>query len=152
LEQNARFGHSRDSRNCRCSRREDELKILLLILTAFFLQSCDSPLYALQTTASWYSYESCIKEGTSGRITASGEKFNHNELTAAMWDVPFGTRFKVTNIKNGKSVIVRITDRGPAKRLVKKGRLIDLSKASFAQIAKLSDGVIPVKIEKILKD
>lgn len=98
-------------------------------------------------TASWYSYESCIKEGTNGRITASGAKFDHNALTAASWQYPFGTRLKVTSLSTNRSVIVNVTDRGPSKKLVKKGRVIDLSKGAFQRIAKLSDGVVPVKIE-----
>lgn len=112
------------------------------LLTAFLI-TCN----AYGQTASWYSYESCVAEGTSGRYTASGERFNHQDLTCASWDYKFGTQVKVTNLKNGKSVIARVNDRGPAKRLYKKGRVIDLSKASFARIADLREGVIPVKIE-----
>ena len=98
-------------------------------------------------TASYYTYESCVREGTSGVWTASGERFNHDDLTAAMWGVKFGTRVKVTNIDNGKSVIVRINDRGPSKKLVKKGRIIDLSKGAFKSIANLKRGIINVKVE-----
>jgi rare lipoprotein A len=67
--------------------------------------------------ASWYGHE-------SGNRTANGEKFNPMALTAAHRHLPFGTRVKVTNLKNNKSVIVRINDRGPFVR----GRIIDLSK------------------------
>lgn len=100
-------------------------------------------------TASYYTYESCKREGTSGIWTASGERFNENDLTCAMWKVKFGAFLKVTNLANGKSVIVRCNDRGPAKRLVKKGRIIDLSKGAFLRIANLKDGVIKVKVEKL---
>lgn len=117
---------------------------LIIASSLVVFSSCD---VAQAETASWYSYESCIKEGTSGRFTASGEKFNHNELTAASWKYPFGTKVKVTNLKNGKSTTVKINDRGPSKRLVKKGRVIDLSKAAFQSISPLSAGVIPVRIE-----
>lgn len=99
--------------------------------------------------ASWYSYESCRKEGTSGRLTASGSPFNHHAQTAAMWDVPFGSKFKVTNLANGKNTIVEINDRGPAKRLVKKGRIIDLSKGAFSKIASLREGMIKVSVERV---
>lgn len=98
-------------------------------------------------TASYYTVESCKREGTSG-ITASGELLNDNNLTAAMWGVPFGTLVKVTNINTGKRVVVRINDRGPAKNLVKKGRIIDLSKEAFQRIGDLRQGVITVSVEK----
>ena len=91
-----------------------------------------------QVVASWYG------EKYRGKATASGEPFNPSELTAAMWDVPFGTRFRVTY--QGKSVVVRINDRGPAKHL-KRG--IDLSKAAFKKLSPLGKGLIKVKIEKI---
>src|SRR5689334_8314435 len=69
--------------------------------------------------------------------TASGERFNPNELTAAHKTLPFGTRVRVTNRHNGKSVVVRINDRGPFV----KGRVIDLSRAAARAIN--MDGVAP---------
>ena len=77
--------------------------------------------------------------------TASGERYDHAKKTAAHKKLPFGTRVKVTHIKNGKSVIVRINDRGPFV----KGRIIDLSGSAFGSIANFEDGVINVKIEVI---
>jgi rare lipoprotein A len=73
--------------------------------------------HGLIGVASWYGNE-------SGNRTASGERFNPKALTAAHKHLPFGTRVKVTNLKNNKSVIVKINDRGPFVR----GRIIDLSK------------------------
>jgi rare lipoprotein A len=70
--------------------------------------------------ASWYG------PGFHGRLTANGERFNTNSLTAAHRTLPFGTRVRVTNAKTGRSVVVRINDRGPFT----KGRVIDLSKAA----------------------
>ena len=78
-----------------------------------------------------------------GKKTANGEIFNENSLTAAHKTLPFGTRVKVTNLDNGKSVVVRINNRGPYS----KGRVIDLSKAAFAKIANTSKGVTKVKLE-----
>lgn len=78
--------------------------------------------------------------------TANGEVFNPEHLMCASWNYPFDTFLRVTNIANGKSVIVKVNDRGPAKRL---GRAIDLSRASFRKIADIRQGVIPVRIEKI---
>lgn len=121
--------------------------LLKIIVIAILMSLFASSIWA--DTASYYTYKSCVREGTSGVWTASGERFNENDLTAAMWGVPFGTRIKVTNIENGKSIIVRINDRGPSKRLVKQGRIIDLSKGAFQRIASLKDGIIRVKIERI---
>ena len=93
-------------------------------------------------TASWYAEFSPGIRPT----TANMEHFDHNKLTCAMWGVPFNTRIEVTNIENGKKVMVRVNDRGPAKRLCRKGRIIDLSMASFSKIEKLDKGLAKVRI------
>jgi rare lipoprotein A len=98
-------------------------------------------------TASWYSYASCKREGTSGLWTASRERFDENALTCASPHYPFGTILSVTNLKNKKTVRVRVNDRGPNASLFNKGRVIDLSKGAFRTIAPLSEGVVPVSIE-----
>lgn len=77
------------------------------------------------------------------RKTANGERYRHDVLTAAHRTVPFGTRVRVTNLDNGKSVVVRINDRGPFVR----GRVIDLSKSAFSSIGRLSDGLLDVRIQ-----
>lgn len=79
------------------------------------------------------------------RKTASGERFDQNAKTAAHKKLPFGTNVKVTNLKNGKSVIVRINDRGPFI----KGRIIDLSRSAFSRIGNTRAGIIKVRIEVI---
>lgn len=81
----------------------------------------------------------------NGRRTASGERFDQGKLTAAHRTLPFGTRVKVVNRHNGKSVVVRVNDRGPFV----KGRVIDLSSAAFRHIAYLGAGVVPVQIEVV---
>jgi rare lipoprotein A len=121
--------------------------IFTLFFAVLFIGCNKDPVWASGFTASYYTYESCRREGTSGVWTASGERYNENDLTAAMWDVPFGTKVKVTNLKNNKSIIVRINDRGPSRRLARQGRIIDLSKAAFTAIADLRLGVIPVEVE-----
>lgn len=94
-------------------------------------------------TASWYSHQSPgIK-----KTTANMEIFDDTDMTCAMWDVPFNQKLRVTNIKNGKSVVVRVNDRGPHKRYVRKGRVVDLSKGAFKKIAGLKKGLISVKVE-----
>ncbi|WP_248746765.1 septal ring lytic transglycosylase RlpA family protein [Pseudomonas sp. MWU12-2037] len=80
-----------------------------------------------------------------GKRTASGEPFNQHGLTAAHRQLPFGTRVKVTNLANDKSVIVRINDRGPHTR----GRLIDLSREAAAQLGMLQDGTARVRIQSL---
>jgi rare lipoprotein A len=120
--------------------------ILMTAVIVFFLIIAA---IAHADTASYYTYQSCVREGTSGVWTASGERFNENDLTAAMWGIKFGTQVKVTNLANGKVVVVKINDRGPSKRLVRKGRVIDLSKGAFLKLASLKQGVIKVKVEVI---
>jgi rare lipoprotein A len=80
-----------------------------------------------------------------GRSTASGEKYKHTKFTAAHKSLPFGTKIKVTNIKNNKSVEVRINDRGPYVD----GRIVDLSKSAAEQLGFINDGIVDVKIEVI---
>lgn len=87
--------------------------------------------------AAWYGAK------FQGRKTASGEKFDRRKLTAAHRKLPFGTRVKVTNLNNGKSVIVRINDRGPYG----KGRIIDLSEAAAKKVRMIRSGVVPVRVK-----
>lgn len=98
-------------------------------------------------TASWYSVASCKREGTwqkYGGLMANGKKFDDDKLTCASWDYPFGTKLKITNTDNGKSVVCEVTDRGPAKRLYRKGRTVDLSKEAFSVIASINRGIINI--------
>ncbi len=88
-------------------------------------------------TASWYG------EKYHGRKTANGEIFNMHKLTAAHRKLPLVTIVKVTNLKNRKSVVVRVNDRGPYIR----GRIIDLSYAAAKEIEMVKDGIAKVKIE-----
>lgn len=80
-----------------------------------------------------------------GRPTASGEKYNKKAFTAAHKTLPFGTKVRVTNTANGKSVDVIINDRGPFK----KGRIIDLSRAAAQKIGLLQSGVAKVTVEQL---
>ena len=86
--------------------------------------------------ATWYGV---------GRGTASGERFNKHAMAAAHRTLPFGTRVRVTNQRNGRSVIVRINDRGPFVR----GRIIDVTEAAAVQLGMKRDGVVPVKVERL---
>jgi rare lipoprotein A len=86
--------------------------------------------------ASWYALSS---------KTASGERMNPNALTAAHRSLPFGTKVLVENLNNGRSVVVRINDRGPFVG----GRIIDVSKAAAAQIGMLQSGTANVRITPV---
>lgn len=90
--------------------------------------------------ATWYG------GGHHGGPTASGERFNKNALTAAHRTLPMGTRVRVTNQNNGRSVIVRINDRGPYGS---KRRIIDVSEAAARQLGMIDAGVVPVRVEVI---
>ena len=81
--------------------------------------------------------------GFHGKKTATGEKFDQNDLTAAHPTLPLGTQATVTNLETGNSVDVKINDRGPYV----KGRDIDLSKRAAKELGMTKDGVAPVKIE-----
>ncbi|TWO66041.1 septal ring lytic transglycosylase RlpA family protein [Caenimonas sedimenti] len=83
--------------------------------------------------ASWYGPR------FHGRRTASGERFDQNELTAAHPTLPFGTMVRVRNVANGREVVVRINDRLPSRR-----RIIDLSKAAAVSLGFLNAGLAPV--------
>lgn len=80
-----------------------------------------------------------------GGPTASGERYNKHAMTAAHRTLQMNTRVRVTNQRNGRSVIVRINDRGPYV----KGRIIDVSEAAAAQLWMKEAGVVPVKVERI---
>jgi len=87
--------------------------------------------------ASWYGPR------FHGRRTANGERFNKFHMTAAHRTLPFNTRVRVTNLQNGKSVVVRINDRGPYVR----NRIIDLSYAAARLLGMHTPGVVLVKVE-----
>ena len=78
-----------------------------------------------------------------GRLTASGERFDKNKFTCASNYYKIGTILEVTNISNGKSVVVKVNDRGGFK-----GMKLDLSEGAFKRIANLKQGVLKVKVEK----
>jgi rare lipoprotein A (peptidoglycan hydrolase) len=87
--------------------------------------------------ASWYG------PGFHGNLTANGEIFDQEALTAAHKELPFGTQLRITNVANGQSVVVRVNDRGPYIE----GRELDLSHGAAAAIGGTSMGVIPIQME-----
>ncbi|ODS89320.1 septal ring lytic transglycosylase RlpA family protein [Chryseobacterium lacus] len=91
------------------------------------------------------SYASYYHDKFNGRKTASGEVFHNTKLTAAHRTLPFGTKVKVTNLRNGESVVVTINDRGPFHA----ARALDLSKAAYDEIGNLRTGTMPIEFEII---
>src|SRR5258706_10878084 len=96
--------------------------------------------------ASWYG------EAHRGRLMANGRKFNPDNFTAASWFYPLGTKVLVTlnsQDQTPRSILVTITDRGPAKRLVRNGRIIDLGHAAFRALAHPDLGLVAVTVQPI---
>jgi rare lipoprotein A len=91
----------------------------------------------LRGIASWYG------EAFDGRTTASGERFDMYAMTACHPTLPFGSMVRVVNLKNGRSVVVRITDRGDLAT----GRIIDLSFAAAEKLAMTNSGLAPVRLD-----
>lgn len=100
------------------------------------------PAFSQVGNASWYG------RFHQGRKTASGERYDMNDLTAAHRTLPLGTAATVTNLENGRSVDVVVNDRGPYK----KGRVIDLSKRAAEMLGMKEQGVAKVKIEVAPKE
>ncbi|MBM9614517.1 septal ring lytic transglycosylase RlpA family protein [Desulfobulbus rhabdoformis] len=124
----------------------------LVKISAFFLLFYIAGCSAVQpgSGSNWIGYTetgqaSYYADKQQNRRTANGSIYKHKLKTAAHKDLPFGLKVKVTNLKNGKSVIVMINDRGPYIE----GRIIDLSKSAFRSIGSISSGLIIVKIEVV---
>jgi rare lipoprotein A len=113
------------------------LKAVVGIVLLILCGCGKEPTHSLQGTASWYGHPH------HGRITASGRRFDMYEFTAAHRTLPMGTRLRVTNLTNGRSVMVTITDRGPFVRR----RVIDLSFAAAREIGMIGPGTAPVQLE-----
>jgi rare lipoprotein A len=95
-------------------------------------------------------FASFYGEELRGSPMANGVPFDPDKLTAASWFFPFGTQIQV--LHENRSVIVTITDRGPAMRLVRQGRIIDLSEAAFRHLADPRHGLIYVRLYRLPTD
>jgi rare lipoprotein A len=102
-------------------------------------QAAEAPLWTQNGKVSWYG------PGFHGRRTANGEIFNTNEMTMAHRSLAFGSRVRVTNLDNGRSIVVRVNDRGPYVG----GRIADLSHAAASRLGFVEDGVVRARIELI---
>ena len=117
-------------------------KLLLIALFAL----CN--IFTLTIQAQSDGKASYYSNGLHGRKMSNGERYDCNAFTCAHRTLPFGTRLKITNPRNGKSVIVRVTDRGPFVR----GRVVDLSYAAARELGTLASGVAYVKVELVRKE
>lgn len=115
--------------------------LLIMIISAFGIYSFKNNTAEAAKT----SYASYYHNKFNGKKTASGEIFDNKKFTAANRSLPFGTNIKVTNLKNGKEVIVKINDRGPYHS----SRALDMSKAAFDEIGAPGSGTIPVEYEVV---
>ena len=121
------------------------MRLLLIAHISLLLSACarqgqiDPQSYRTEGLASYYGARH------HGNKTASGERFDQNALTAAHRSLAFGSRVRVTNLRNSKTVVVRINDRGPFSPK----RIIDLSQKAAEQLDMLRDGVVPVRIEPL---
>lgn len=110
----------------------------LIVMVLFVVTGC-----ARKITETGFASYYGAGDGYNGRKTANGEIFNKNKLTAAHKTLPFGTIVKVKNLQNGKTIKVRINDRGPFV----KGRIIDLSEKAAKKIDMVKQGVGQVKLK-----
>jgi len=133
----------------RKARMKKVFKVLVLAVIAVSLILIVRLCHAEITEASYYTYASCLKEGTSG-ICANGERLkDYGEYTCASWQYDFGTLLRVTNLSNNRSIIARVNDRGPAKRLYRKGRKLDLNFAAMDALGGIKSGLIQVDVRRI---
>lgn len=114
--------------------------VIIMILSLVGLFS-----FKYESNSTNTSYASFYHDKFNGRRTASGEIFSNAKFTAANMRLPFGTRVKITNLKSGKSVVVKVNDRGPFHS----SRAFDMSKAAFNEIANTNSGTIPIEYEII---
>jgi rare lipoprotein A len=91
-------------------------------------------------------YATFLAKSFHGDESASGEIFDRRKLVAAHRSLPFGTRVRVTNLENGRSVVVRIIDRGPYGQNFREGTIIDLSRAAATRLAMVEDGQVWVRV------
>ena len=125
------------------------IKALLLLLVIAVISGCSSTPKS-GPGGKWVGHKdtgqaSYYADKFQNRKTASGEPYKAGTKTAAHRTLPFGSKVKVTNVSNGKSVVVRINDRGPFVR----GRIIDLSRSAFASVGNTRDGLLNVRIEVV---
>ena len=118
---------------------------MTVILSATALDGCAGSMPAPGSSVTHVGVASYYGREFAGRRTASGERYDPHRLTAAHRSLPFGTRLRVTNLDNGRSVVVRVNDRGPQRR----DRIVDVSSRAAERLGFASAGLARVRIEPL---
>lgn len=121
------------------------MKTILLVT----LLLATNQLRAEDGIATYYTEASCKREGTSGIKTANGERFDETALTCARRSRTWNATFKVTNLENGKSIVVRQNDFGPGRKPTARGVIIDLTPAGMKALGAGRKGEIKVRVEEV---
>lgn len=131
---------------CLAIKNKKKMKsVLTFLLLIGFIGIGGAGLYNGATWLSGSGKASFYGDKFHGKKTASGETYDMHDMTAAHKTLPFGTKVKITNANNGKSVVVEVNDRGPFV----KSRQFDLSKAAFSEIGNIDKGVMPIDYEVV---
>lgn len=117
--------------------------IVALMLAGDRTSASEDPRAVQFGLASWYG------PGFHGQETASGEIFDQREMVAAHRSLPLGTVVRVTNLENGRGVILRVIDRGPYGRNHRKGTIIDVSRGAARRLDFVRDGLVKVRVEVV---
>ena len=133
---------------CVCSSRGWCLLAMVTAVTLALLSATKPAVSALPPRvqvglASWYG------PGFQGNETASGEIFNQREMVAAHRSLPLGSVVRVTNLENGRRVVLRVIDRGPYGRNYRKGTIIDVSRGAARRLGFIRDGLVRVRVEVV---
>jgi rare lipoprotein A len=121
-------------------------KLLCVALILAAAGTTEAGVVAKQGLASWYG------EAHRGKLMANGKRFNPDDLTAASWFYPLGTKVRVTaraSDNSTRSVVVTVTDRGPARELVREGRIIDLAHGAYKKLAHPDLGLVLVSAHPV---
>jgi rare lipoprotein A len=122
---------------------------LMLLAVCALVAAATRPAESVRLPRPQFGLASYYGPGFHGEETASGETFNQNEMVAAHRKLPLGTVARVTNLENGRAVVVRIIDRGPYGRNYRKGTIIDVSKGAARRLDFIEDGLVRVRVDVI---
>jgi rare lipoprotein A (peptidoglycan hydrolase) len=126
------------------------IRVVYMSMLAALLLCAPSFAESFTTQVSYYTVESCKREGTSG-ICANGERLvDYGRCIAASWDFPFGTRIRVTRVdRPDLSIICEVADRGPSKRLYRKGRRLDVNAEVAKRLGFIKNGLAICTVERL---
>lgn len=123
------------------------LAVAILILTGALTPRISDATTSLSVGSAQTGLASYYGPGFNGERTANGEVFDQRELVAAHRTLPLGTVVRVTNLANGRSVVLRVIDRGPYGRNHRKGCIIDVSKGAARRLRFVRQGLTPVRVQ-----